>query len=171
MSNAAATRESAFWQFSLAFYARPGVPTACLELQDQAAADVNVLLYLLFLANQRRQLERADVARIDARVAKWRNLAVVPLRTLRRKLKSGIEPFPAAHTESFRNVIKRIELDAERLEQEWMEQHAPATSLGITAATRVAAAQANLAAYGAILNGPPGTAVATLLDAYELFQS
>jgi uncharacterized protein (TIGR02444 family) len=168
MPNAAdaGTRESAFWQFSLAFYARPGVPAACLELQDSAGVDVNVLLYLLFLANHQRQLVDADVARIDVLIHEWRELAVIPLRTLRRKLKTGIAPMPSADTEALRSAIKRIELDAERVEQEWLERYAPPSSLGAPAPSRVAAARANLAAYGTLRNGLPDSAVEILLVAY-----
>jgi len=42
--------ESPFWRFSLRFYSRPGVAAACLALQDEAGADVNLMLFLLFLA-------------------------------------------------------------------------------------------------------------------------
>jgi uncharacterized protein (TIGR02444 family) len=36
-----------FWRFSLDLYGRPGVAPACLALQDEAGADVNLVLYLL----------------------------------------------------------------------------------------------------------------------------
>jgi uncharacterized protein (TIGR02444 family) len=167
MPNAAAgTRESAFWQFSLAFYARDRVAAACLEMQDGASVDVNVMFYLFFVANHQRQVDRTDVARIDAMIRSWREQTVVPLRTLRRRLKSGIEPVPAIDSESLRSAVKRIELDAERIEQEWLEQHAPASSLGTPASSRIAAARANLAAYGALLGGLPDAPVEILLEAY-----
>ena len=168
MPNAAAAgvRESAFWQFSLAFYARAGVADACLKLQDNAGSDVNVMFYVLFLATHRRQIDRMDVAHIDASIKGWREIAVVPLRTLRRKLKNGIEPVAVADSESLRSAVKRIELDAERIEQEWLEKNVPAATLGTHAASQVEAAQANLAAYGALLNELPDAPVATLLAAY-----
>ena len=168
MSDAAAagTRESAFWQFSLAFYARPGVADACIRLQDEAGADVNVMFYVLFLATQSRQIGHADAARIDAFVKTWREAAIVPLRSLRRRLKTGIEPFPAARTEALRSAVKRIELETERLEQEWLEQHAPPSTLGTQSKSQVAAAQTNLAAYGALLNSLPDALVAALLAEY-----
>jgi uncharacterized protein (TIGR02444 family) len=157
---------SAFWQFSLAFYARPRVADACLELQDSAGVDVNVLFYLLYIATHSRRLNRDDVARIDAIVAAWRELAVLPLRALRRRLKTGMAPFPAQDTESLRSAVKRIELDAERIEQEALERLAPPPSLGATAAAPDIAARANLAAYGAFLDGLPDAPVKALLDAY-----
>jgi uncharacterized protein (TIGR02444 family) len=163
---AAGTCESAFWRFSLAFYARPGVAEACLRLQDDAGVDVNVMFYVLFLATQMRQIDRIDVAQIDASIKAWREVAVVPLRTLRRRLKTGIEPVSVADTESLRSAVKRVELEAERIEQEWLEKNVPAPTLGTPSASRVAAAHANLAAYGALLNRLPDAPVAALLAAY-----
>jgi uncharacterized protein (TIGR02444 family) len=162
----AGNRESAFWQFSLAFYARPGVADACLRLQDDAGADVNVMFYMLFLATQRRQIDHAAIARIDASIKAWREIAVVPLRKLRRALKAGIAPLRNTDTESMRTAIKRIELDAERIEQEWLEQHMPAAAIGMQSPSQIAAAQINLAVYGALRNGLPAAPVATLLEAY-----
>ncbi len=52
---------SPFWQFSLRFYRLPNVADACIALQEDAGVDVNLLLYLLFQACQRRQLSAADV--------------------------------------------------------------------------------------------------------------
>jgi uncharacterized protein (TIGR02444 family) len=164
---AAGDQQSAFWQFSLALYARPRVADACLELQDSAGVDVNVLFYLLFLAGRERQVSRDDVARIDALVAAWRERAVLPLRTLRRRLKTGIEPFPVKETETLRSAIKRIELDAEHIEQDMLERLAPSQDTGMLSASRAAAARANLAAYEKFLGSLPAAAVATLLDACD----
>ena len=60
--------ESPFWRFSLRFYSRPGVASACLALQDEAGADVNVMLFLLFLAEHKRQVTKEDIARLDGTV-------------------------------------------------------------------------------------------------------
>lgn len=170
MPNAAAgNRESPFWQFSLDFYSRPGVADACLELQDSAGVDVNVMFYVLFLASQLRQIDRIDAAHIDASIKGWREIAVIPLRTLRRKLKTGIEPVSVDDTESLRSAVKRIELAAERIEQESLERNVPAATVGVQAKTEAAAAQANLAAYGALLNGLPDAPVAVLLDAHARY--
>ena len=50
--------KSPFWQFSVKFYAVPGVAQACIELQDQAKVDVNILFFLLWNATQGRALQR-----------------------------------------------------------------------------------------------------------------
>ncbi|MEO7727981.1 MAG: TIGR02444 family protein [Burkholderiales bacterium] len=163
------SKSSVFWQFSLDFYARPRVAGVCLQLQDSAGVDVNLLLYLLFIATHQREVSRDDVARLDALVKAWREQAVLPLRTLRRKLKTGIEPLPTRETESLRSAVKRIELDAERVEQETLERLAPPASLGVTSA-QDAAARANLAAYGAFLSGLPAAPVGVLLEAFAQTQ-
>ena len=129
--------QSAFWQFSLAYYARPQVAGACLELQDHAGIDVNLLLYLLFLAAHNREVGRDDVARIDSMVAAWREQVVLPLRNVRRQLKPGIPPCDRTDTDQLRSAVKRIELDAERIEQESMERLAAVESTGHTATSQI----------------------------------
>ena len=162
-------RQSAFWQFSLAFYARPQVADACLELQDGAGVDVNVMFYLLFLATQNREVGRDDVARIEALVAAWREQVVLPLRNVRRGLKPGIPPCDRTDTEHFRSAVKRIELDAERIEQETLERLAAAESVGHAASSRLDAARANLAAYGAFIGALPAAPLGTLLEVFAAF--
>jgi uncharacterized protein (TIGR02444 family) len=160
---------SAFWNFSLQFYARPQVAAACLELQDSAGVDVNIVLYLLFLARHHRSLTRADVARIDAMVSAWRVEVVLPLRTLRRRLKrkSGIPPVDIADSDALRTDIKRIELDSERIEQHVLERHAAVDAIGTAAPSPADAARANLAAYGEIRGGLPAAAVDVLLKTFN----
>jgi uncharacterized protein (TIGR02444 family) len=87
--------ESPFWRFSLRFYARTKVSAACLALQDEAGVDVNLLLFLLFLAEHQRSVVVDDIARLDASVSPWREQVVKRLRDLRRALKPGMATFPA----------------------------------------------------------------------------
>lgn len=167
----AVERQSAFWQFSLDFYARPQVAAACLQLQDNAGIDVNLLLYLLFIATKNRQIERDDLVRMDTLVKTWREEAVLPLRTLRRRLKTGIKPLPATNTEALRSAIKRSELDAEHIEQDLLERLAPASALGVAAASRSVAAHANLAVYREFVDGWPDAPVKILLEAHAQLPS
>jgi uncharacterized protein (TIGR02444 family) len=156
--------DSAFWRFSLRFYAIPDVAPACLALQDEANLDVNLMLFLLFLAEGGRAISRDDVARLDASIAPWRSEVVEPLRALRRRLKSGIGDVPAAASEGLRNMVKKIELEAERLEQGRLEKAAP--TLG-KPAPRNEAARANLAAYEAHLGPLPDAPKALILKAFS----
>jgi len=157
--------ESAFWRFSLRFYARNGVAPLCLTLQDRHGVDVNVLFLLLFFSLQQRRLSAADVQRIDHAAAAWRARAVHPLRTLRRDLKNGVAAMDVQATEALRNDIKRCELHAERLQQEMLEHAFPAATTG-TQSTVQEAAAANIAAYGAVFGTLPDDLVKDLLGLF-----
>ena len=58
--------KSPFWQFSIKFYAVPGVPQACIELQDQAKVDVNILFFLLWNATRAGPTRRPTSPRSSA---------------------------------------------------------------------------------------------------------
>jgi uncharacterized protein (TIGR02444 family) len=141
---------SPFWRFSLRFYRVPGVADACIALQDGCGVDVNLLLFLLWLACDGRQVANADARRVCSEVASWREEVVVPLRNLRRRLKGGVPPIEHNTGELFRTCVKAVELEAERLQQEALFSLVPklATTL---AASIEAAARANVAAYDAAL--------------------
>ena len=156
------TNESAFWRFSVEFYAQPGVPDACLTLQDRHGVDVNVLLFLLYLAYRGRSVEINDVRRIDQHVHAWREQVIKPLRTLRRNLKGGIAPVAVEASDTLRSAIKREELHAERLQQEALEHQLPWTSTGAPEITH-SAAKTNLLAYETITGKLPEAVLGTLL--------
>ena len=159
--------ESPFWRFSLRFYARPHIAEACLLLQDNAGADVNILLFVLYLADHRKELSASDIARLDSAVAQWRDAVVRPLRTLRRGLKPGIEFIPGPVSETFRSQIKRLELESEQIEQHRLEEYASA--IGGPAASRMEAAEHNIGLYCAKLSNPPQEAITTILDGFRNF--
>jgi uncharacterized protein (TIGR02444 family) len=117
MTEAPQTGRNPFWQFSLSLYGRPGVPPSCLVLQDEAGVDVNVLLFCLWVGHCGGALSDAQTAAIVATVERWKQHVVVPLRGVRRELKAPPADF-AAVAEVFRNRIKAVELEAERLQQE-----------------------------------------------------
>jgi uncharacterized protein (TIGR02444 family) len=137
---------SLFWRFSLRFYRQPGVADACIALQDGCGVDVNMLLFLLWLGTTRRRVPLAATQEVWAKAAPWRDDVVVPLRTLRRRLKDGSSLVERSAAELFRTRIKAIELESERLQQESM--FALAAGLETENASSVeAAARANVAAY------------------------
>src|SRR5258705_4005028 len=154
--------ESPFWRFSLRFYSRPVVAAACLALQDEAGADVNLLLFLLFLAEHKRLVTRDDIALLDEGVRAWRDCVVKPLRELRRVLKTGIGEIPIAVSETFRGQIKRLELESEHIEQHFLHLCVPPT-LGVSVPCRDRIAEANFTAYGGYLGGSRAQARSILL--------
>jgi len=160
-----AAEDSPFWRYSLRFYALPDVAPACLVLQDEGGADVNLLLLLLFLAEANKQATPDDVRRLDAVIAIWREETVKPLRNLRRRLKAGVAGMPADKGEHLRNHIKRVELEAERIEQKRLEQEASSMTF-VSSRSRAEAAKVNLAAYKAYLGSLPEDALKIILAAF-----
>ena len=99
-------------------------------MQEEAGIDVNLLLFLLWHATRKRALSAAEVAELERRIGPWRDMTVIPLRTLRRALKSPPALVAAATAELFRTKIKAVELEAERLQQEAMYELARASLFG-----------------------------------------
>ncbi|WP_170146118.1 TIGR02444 family protein [Rhodoplanes elegans] len=109
---------SPFWRFSLATYRKPSVAEACLALQDDHGVDVNVLLFVMWLGTQGRRLDAGEILRVRDAAAGWAGDVVVPLRMIRRCLKDAPPLVASAAAQAFRTQVKRLELEAERLEQE-----------------------------------------------------
>jgi uncharacterized protein (TIGR02444 family) len=143
-------QSSPFWTFSLGFYRGAGVSEACLELQDACGVDVNVVLFLLWLASQKRQLPADQVGRLADKVRPWQADVIGPIRTLRRRLKSDAPLLDKGAAELFRTKIKAVELESERLQQEAMYALA-GDLLPTPASSAEAAARASLAGYGQAL--------------------
>ena len=157
---------SPFWRFSLRLYRAPGVGEACIALQEEAGVDVNLLLFLLWQATERRALAAADVKALDETIGGWRDTAVIPLRNLRRALKSSPGLVAPNAAEAFRTRIKAVELEAERLQQEAMYALAASMPLGRDATSPVEAARSNVAAYETVRAVAfPMAAVDTVLTA------
>lgn len=107
------------WAFSLALYARPEVAPCCLALQDQWGANVNVLLWLLWLETRGQAAAPALIARAEGELAEWDTHLLQPLRQLRRELSARFTRDQTAVEASYQQ-IKAAELQAERVEQEML---------------------------------------------------
>jgi uncharacterized protein (TIGR02444 family) len=149
-SSQGSSQGSPFWRFSLRLYRAPGVGDACIALQEEAGVDVNLLLFLLWQATEERVLTAADVKALDDTIGGWRDTAVIPLRNVRRALKSSPGLVDPSTAEAFRTRIKAVELEAERLQQEAMYALAAASPAGRDVTSPVDAARANVAAYEAM---------------------
>ena len=138
-----------FWDFAVDLYARPGVETACLTLQNGVGLDVDMLLFCLWLAGRGEGI--API--LDSALAaseEWQAV-VAPLRAARRALK--MLPEDRGDTARLRIAVKACELDAERFEIEALAglaggEHAPVAS-------GRALAEANLKRYFSSLNIAP----------------
>jgi uncharacterized protein (TIGR02444 family) len=142
--------DTPFWRFSLNFYRQTGVAEACIALQDDCGVDVNLMLFLLWLAANGRQLSLDNIRELDQAVRTWRDLTIIPIREIRRKLKAAPTLVDAGKQEALRTKVKAVELEAERLQQEALYARSRSGPRG-SAARPPAAARANLAAYESLL--------------------
>ncbi|WP_372398859.1 TIGR02444 family protein [Azospirillum sp. HJ39] len=127
-----------FWDFSLAVYGRPGVPAACLALQDRRGVDVNLLLFAAWAGLEcAAGLSGDALSRIDSAVSGWRDEVVLPLRALRRRAK--------AEDDAFYRRMKAAELEAERVQQDRLFAAATVAGLAPRPGGGMALAAANMA--------------------------
>jgi uncharacterized protein (TIGR02444 family) len=112
---------TAFWQFSVALYAAPGVSHACIQLQDQWQANVNLMLWLVWLEQRNQSAEREVITQAEAAIAPWHAQTLQPLRELRRHL--GSQRSTPNHDdncpakEELYQQLKAAELLAEKIQQ------------------------------------------------------
>jgi uncharacterized protein (TIGR02444 family) len=101
----------AIWEWALEAYARPGVPEACLALQDDHGQNTSFLLWAVYAEAKDPEL----LARAAAVTRTWDRTALVPLRDVRRALKAPLPPVDDHARQSLREDVKGLELAAERL--------------------------------------------------------
>jgi uncharacterized protein (TIGR02444 family) len=129
------------WEFSLDFYARPGVSAALIELQDGAGLDVNLILFALWHGlSGRGRLDGERLAVAGQAASAIQTEIVMPLRALRRRLRTD----PDADIHRLREALKGLELDAERIAQARLAGCAGPSVIDIDPVERLAAARANL---------------------------
>ena len=137
------------WDWTLEAYAQPGVPAACLTLQDDHGQNTSLLLWAVWAeADDARLLDRAaDVAR------RWESLALTPLRDIRRALKPDFSGVDAGARQGLREDVKAAELRAERVLMEALE----GLSKGKGGAHALTALTAASQAWGEPAPPPPAT--------------
>lgn len=120
-----------FWTWSLRLYGRPGVSPSCIALQDRAGVDVNLLLFCLWTGHRRTALPAAAMAAALKVAREWRSV-MMPWRAARRALKPLGEP-------RLRAALLRLEIRAERLQQDRLQAIARTIRSGKGEAVTVAA--------------------------------
>lgn len=105
------------WDWTLKAYGRPGVPEACLRLQDVFGQNTDLLLWAVWAETQDADLlvRAAETARA------WEALALAPLRDVRRSLKAPFPPVDDGARAGLREDVKAAELRAERVLMETLE--------------------------------------------------
>jgi uncharacterized protein (TIGR02444 family) len=161
------TATTPFWRFSLKFYGQAGVSDACIALQDGCGIDVNLLLFLFWLASERQLLSADEVKKLDATIKSWRELTIIPIRDTRRKLKGAKTFVDPAKQEALRDKVKAVELEAEKLQQEALYAFTQSGPLGRPGEPR-AAARGNVAAFERAMGASfPQASVDVLVNAFD----
>ena len=106
---------SSLWDFAVGIYQHTPIKSACLQLQDTAGADVCVLLTVVWLGKNGRQLTLAEIALLVSTVEIWQQKMTLPLRQLRKEIKQFIDHEPSLSAEPIYQQIKATELEAERV--------------------------------------------------------
>ena len=103
-----------FWNWSVKAYGGAGVAEACLSLQDDYDQNVPLLLWAAWLVSEGFDISDSQAAEAAGLARKWSDELIVPLRTLRRRLKTQLSMADEALRLPLREKIKAIELEAER---------------------------------------------------------
>ena len=142
------------WDWTLEAYARPGVPEACLTLQDEHGQNTSLLLWAVWAETADAEL----LARAADAAHRWEEIALAPLRSVRRGLKPPLPPVADKAREGLRDDVKAAELRAERVLMETLE------TMGVRrgGAHALAALEAASAAWG---KPAPANALAALAAA------
>ncbi len=139
---------SGLWDWTLGAYSQPGVPDACLALQDEHGQMTSFLLWAVWAETTDEPLlvRAAGIAR------RWDSLALSPIRQVRRALKPPFDGVADEAREGLREDVKAAELRAERVLMEALEQITPAQGghAALAALKAAAAAWGNPAPDGAL---------------------
>ena len=109
------------WDETLKAYGRPGVPQACVTLQDDHGQNTSLLLWAVWAeaADPKLLARAAEIAR------RWEALTLTPIRAVRRALKPAFPGVADSDREDLREGVKAVELRAERVLMEALEALAP----------------------------------------------
>jgi uncharacterized protein (TIGR02444 family) len=144
------------WDWTLRAYGRPGVPEACLTLQDRFGQNTDLLLWAVWAEVKDPGL----LARAVEVTRAWDEVALLPLRAVRRGLKPALPPVEDGARERLREDVKDCELQAERVLLETLAEltgetrggaHALDALKAAAAAWRPGASDEDLAALAAAL--------------------
>jgi uncharacterized protein (TIGR02444 family) len=146
------------WDWAGEAYSHPGVPEACLELQDRHGLSTSFLLWAVWAEACEPPALRAAAETARA----WEAAALAPLRAARRNLKAPSPPVDDAARQALREEARTVELAAERLLLETLET---STSPRRTGVSTLEALRGAALAWG----GPaPDDALRALADALDL---
>ncbi|MEE9301984.1 MAG: TIGR02444 family protein [Alphaproteobacteria bacterium] len=154
-----------FWDFSLKTYPCEGVAPTCLGLQARHGIDVNLLLYCCwFAASGRGTLDESELKRLLEATRRWQDEVAGGLRAVKHRMKkwgddTGGNGISADERQAFRKRVAALEVDAEMLEQEYLERALDrASERSPSTEDRARDAATNLARLLPLLGLTPGEA-------------
>lgn len=139
-----------FWNFSLQFYSKDDVEASCLKLQDDYGADINFLILAFYAASRRVRLI-GPLSLWSGDAARWRDNVIVPIRQIRRALKSEHLQERVLSSRQFKNSLLAIELEAEKIGQRLLVESAKFESADIPV---LELARSNIETYASELARP-----------------
>jgi uncharacterized protein (TIGR02444 family) len=118
MDTDAQTPDLSLWDFSITFYAKPEIQSACLTLQDQHGASVPLLLCCCWASSRYGVLPVFISKQLQQYTETFSQVAIEPLRAVRTAMKSSYDsqwPTSVDDWQDLRESIKKIELASEYL--------------------------------------------------------
>lgn len=118
-----ATQETpGFWDWSLHLYGENDVQRSCLILQDRHGLDVNLVLWCIWAVSAGYGIIDDDtLAGGHAFATDWNAKVTGLLRNVRRNLRPAPAGTPLEWSEALRANTLEVELDAERVEQDFLQ--------------------------------------------------
>ena len=114
--------DSELWTFSEQTYALPEVESVCLKLQNEYDADVNIILYCLWVAEKSITLNEDDIKLLIKTTEPWLTTILRPLRDARKIMKQHIIAMPSDMLDQTVSNINEMELNAEHMSQLALEK-------------------------------------------------
>ena len=98
------------WHFSKNIYRKERVSETLLHLQDKFSIDVNMILFIAWLASINRSLTPSDIQDAQKLVSLWRTKVIIPIRNIRRSVRKFSD------TEPLYEDVKKLEIATEKEE-------------------------------------------------------
>ncbi|MCW8853634.1 MAG: TIGR02444 family protein [Gammaproteobacteria bacterium] len=113
---------SEFWSYSTRVYQIAEIEKACLNLQNQFHADVNILLYCCWVAEKQIALSEKDIDTLIKISQPWQKNILMHLRAARTTLKTSTVAIPDEQRKEAHQNICEMELNAEHMAQLALEK-------------------------------------------------
>jgi uncharacterized protein (TIGR02444 family) len=101
--------DNPFWQFSLTVYQQPNCADFLLDAQNRYGIDINVLLFIGWLAHEQKSLKLSPM--FKSTINDFQQDTIAPIRKIRIAAKK-------MNNVEFYERLKRLELVAENIEQQ-----------------------------------------------------